>query len=201
MSFEFVLAFFDYFLLLLLHFIFILEVSRIGKEPVFTAGQWGVKFKAFGFEIVKTKTSMFEAKVGSDRVGRSQSIGKRSSPGSIKMVCAPIDRRFIVDRSRSTISKRDGISVARRGGRRTSPSLSSSLLLTRRNFRHEERGRRTSPPSLSSSLPLTRRNFRHEERREENFSFFVSLSLSLARPCVARGVLHHPLLSFRWRSP
>ena len=302
--FEFVLAFFDYFLLLLLHFIFILEVSRIGKEPVFTAGQWGVKFKAFGFEIVKTKTSMFEAKVGSDRVGRSRSIGKRSSPGSIKMVCAPIDRRFIVDRSRSTISKRDGISVARRGGRRTSPSLSSSLLLTRRNFRHEGRreenfsslslllapshatefpsrgetggelllplspsrslsrdgisvtrrdGRRTSPPSLSSSLPLTRRNFRHEERREENFSslslllapshatecpsrgeaggelllplsrfslslssrrkfrreerreenfsFFVSLSLSLARPCVARGVLHHPLLSFRWRSP
>ena len=93
---------------------------------------------------------------------RSRSIVKRSTPRSIRGVCAPIDRRLIVDRSRSTISKRerDRISVARRRG-----------------------GRRTSPPSLSSSLPLTRRNFRHEDRREENFSFFVSVSLSLARPC------------------
>ena len=38
---------------------------------------------------------------------RSRSICKRSSPRSIKLVCAPIDRRDIVDRSRSTIIKRE----------------------------------------------------------------------------------------------
>ena len=38
---------------------------------------------------------------------QSRSIVKRSTPRSIKGVRAPIDRRLIVDRSRSTISKRE----------------------------------------------------------------------------------------------
>ena len=59
-----------------------------------------------------------------------------------------------IDRGRRSVRERDGISIALSQG-------------------EEARGK---------LLPLTRQNFRHEERREENFSFFVSVSLSLARP-------------------
>ena len=45
--------------------------------------------------------------VGLDDHDRSRSIGKRSTPRSIILVCAPIDRRLIVNQLRSTIINRN----------------------------------------------------------------------------------------------
>ena len=90
---------------------------------------------------------------------RSRSIVKRSTPRSIRGVCAPIDRRLIVDRSRSTISKRERrnfhrIIARRRGERKTSPSPPRSL--SRDGISVTRKGGRRTSPSSSPYLSRSR---------------------------------------------
>ena len=115
---------------------------------------------------------------------RSRSIVKRSTPRSIRGVCAPIDRRLIVDRSRSTISKRerDRISVARRrGGGELLLPLSPPRSLSRDGISVTRIGGRRTSPSSSPYLSRSRAHAR-------------AIPLATEIISVARGVLRYPHL-------